>query len=261
MACGASSRWCVTVEVLALTPAPVVARVATLTGLARSDVDATFAKDVAVAGWLAGQGAPVVPPSGEVPPGPHRSSDGRTITFWTYVPHDRDHIWRPAELGPLLADLHAALRTYPGALPGRRRSRWRRWSTCCGARCARPAAEAEIPALLADTARITDELAGTPVHYMATLTGKPAAHDRRPVWTDFEDAWLARRLDLACLELTSRLDGRAAVAGYPGVWDTARFLAGRRLEAWCGRCCSSALPDRGTQSDVEARVCAWRAGR
>jgi len=248
-----------------LAPAPVVARVATLTGLVRSDVDATFAKDVAVAGWLAGQGAPVVPPSGEVPAGPHRSSDGRIITFWTYVPHDRGHVWRPAEVGPLLADLHAALRTYPGALPRTPPIEvaavvdvLRRFDALG------PLTEADIPDLLADTARVTDELAGTPVPLHGDAHPGNLLHTTAgPVWTDFEDAWSGPiGWDLACLELTGRLDGRAAVAGYPGVWDKARFLAGRRLEGLVWSLLFQwRFPTAERKSDVDARVCAWRAGR
>jgi hypothetical protein len=248
-----------------LTPTPVVARVATLTGLVRSDVDATFAKDVAVACWLAGRGAPVVPPSREVPAGPHRSSDGRTITFWTYVPHDRDHIWRPNKVGPLLADLHAALRTYPGSLP-----RTPPIEVAAVIDVLRrldalgPLTEAEIPDLLADTARVIDEFAGTPVPLHGDAHPGNLLHTcSGPVWTDFEDAWFGPvGWDLACLELTSRLDGRAAVAAYPGVRDSARFLAGRRLAGLVWSLLFQwRFPTAERKSDVEARVRAWRAGR
>ena len=253
-----------------LAPAPVVARVATLTALVRSDVDTTLAKDVAVAGWLAGQGAPVVPPSGELPAGPHRSSDGRTITFWTHVPHERDHVWRPSEVGPLLADLHVALRTYPGELP-----RTPPIEVAAVVDVLRrldalgPLTAAEIPDLVADAARVTEELTGPPVPLHGDAHPGNLMYTRSgPVWTDFEDAWCGPiGWDLACLELTRRLDGRAAVAGYPGGASTcpgdasAPFLAGRRLAGLVWSLLFRwRFPTPERERDAEARVRAWRTG-
>src|SRR5207248_11743176 len=102
---------------LHLAPAPVVVRVATTTALVRPAVADTLAKDVALAGYLAEQGAPVVAPSPDLPPGPHHR-DGFALTFWTYVAHDPDRRIAPAEVGVLLDELHAVLRGYPGVLPG-----------------------------------------------------------------------------------------------------------------------------------------------
>jgi Phosphotransferase enzyme family len=253
-----------------LAPAPIVARVAALTGLVRSDVDVTLAKDVAVAGWLAGQGAPVVAPSGELPAGPHRSSGGRTVTFWTYVPHDRDHVWRPDEVGPLLADLHSALRAYPGELP-----RMPPIEVMAVTDVLRrldaldPLVEAEIPDLLADAARVGEELAaaGDPVPLHGDAHPGNLMYTRAgPVWTDFEDAWFGPiGWDLACLELTNQLDGWAAVAGYPGAPDEsarAPFLAGRRLAVLLWSLVFQwRFPTAERQADIEAQVRAWRSGR
>jgi hypothetical protein len=248
-----------------LAPAPIVARVATLTGLVRSDVDVTLAKDVAVAGWLAGRGVPVVSPSGELPAGPHRSSDGRTITFWTYVPHDRDHVWRPDEVGPLLADLHAALRTYPGDLPSTPPIEVTAVTDVLRRLGALdPLTESEIPDLLADAARVTAGFTGTPVPLHGDAHPGNLMHTGAgPVWTDFEDAWRGPiGWDLACLELTRRLDGRAAVASYPGVRDSRPFLAGRRLEGLIWSLLFKwRFPTAERKADADARVEAWRGGR
>lgn len=200
-----------------LAPAPVVARVGGLTASVRPDVAATLAKDLALAGWLAARGAPVVSPSDELPTGPHERG-GHWLTFWTYVAHERDHVFRPAEVGPLLADLHTVLRDYPGDLPA-------------GPPLDVPDVLAFLRSVgdttvsdanaerLADAAiRVTAGLAGqraVPLHgdahpgnLLATATG--------PVWTDFEDAWRGPiGWDLACLAGTRRLDGWAAVASYP----------------------------------------------
>jgi hypothetical protein len=219
-----------------LAPSPVVARVAMRTALVRPNVATYLATDLAVAGYLADIGAPVVPPSRVVPVGPHHE-DGLTITFWTYVPHVPRHTWSTGEVGPLLAELHAALRGFPGELPAvppidapdiiaflREVDGLR------------PLTETDIDGLLADFAVISRDVAGggdpVPLHGDAH-PGNLLCTPHGPVWTDFEDAWRGPiGWDLACLELTSRLDGRAAVAGYPGVPDPSRrdrFLAGRLL--------------------------------
>ena len=66
-----------------LRPAPVVARVTTVTATMRPG-DAWLAREVKIASRLAAVGAPVVPPSAELPPGPH-ARDGLWLSFWTYV--------------------------------------------------------------------------------------------------------------------------------------------------------------------------------
>src|SRR5215472_395468 len=65
-----------------LAPAPVVARVATLTARSRRDPVAWLAREVAVAGYVASQGGPVVAPAEDA--GPHWQ-DGFAIGLWEYV--------------------------------------------------------------------------------------------------------------------------------------------------------------------------------
>ena len=60
-----------------LKPAPLLARVATTSALLRRPVSAWLGRDVSVAAYLHAQGAPVVPPSDLLPPGPHQY-DGNT---------------------------------------------------------------------------------------------------------------------------------------------------------------------------------------
>jgi hypothetical protein len=67
-----------------LRPAPVVARVATRIGQMRPGV-ASLAREVAITRFLAAAGAPVVPPSREVDPGPLERG-GLALAFFEYSP-------------------------------------------------------------------------------------------------------------------------------------------------------------------------------
>lgn len=240
-----------------LAPAPVVARVAGLTGEVRSSVGRTLAKDVALAGWLADQGAPVVAPSALVPPGPHEFG-GRTLTFWTYVAHDPGHVFSPASMGPLLADLHGVLRGYPGELP-----------------VVPPLDVADVLRFLAspppfavdlvsDATKITSSIAGPvqalhgdahPGNVLYTAAG--------PVWNDFEDAWRGPLgWDLACLARTGRLDGAAAVAGYPAAVDLPWGMAARRVQsiAW-SLVFQERFPSVERAADLDRRIAEWLEAR
>ena len=99
-----------------LRPAPVVARVATCMPKLRAPIAAWLDREIAATKFLSGHGAPVVAPSGELPPGPHEH-DGFAISFWTYVQPDPDRIATADDCSAMLGDLHAVLRSYPGELP------------------------------------------------------------------------------------------------------------------------------------------------
>jgi hypothetical protein len=75
---------------------------------------------IGIAGWLAGEGAPVIAPSALLPPGPHVQDDS-IVSFWT-LPADavRDAVPEPQvahAAGAALRDCRAALARYPHALP------------------------------------------------------------------------------------------------------------------------------------------------
>jgi aminoglycoside phosphotransferase len=97
-----------------LTPAPVVARVATLTARSRRNPIEWLAREVAVAGYVARQGGPVVPPAEDA--GPHWQ-DGFAISLWEYV-RALDSVPGPAEVGSALARLHRMARGCPAELGG-----------------------------------------------------------------------------------------------------------------------------------------------
>jgi hypothetical protein len=67
-----------------LRPAPVIARVAFAAARVR-DGDGWLRREVAVAGFLADAGAPVVSPSDLLDPGPHHR-DGFVVSFWRRIP-------------------------------------------------------------------------------------------------------------------------------------------------------------------------------
>ncbi len=106
--------------VVHLGPAPVVVRVPTvLPRTVTADPQAQAdqqRRELAVTGWLAERGHAVVAPSPLVPAEPV-AHDGFSMTFWQHVEQSGD----PAEPDGaqrtrLAAQLHAALRDYPGEL-------------------------------------------------------------------------------------------------------------------------------------------------
>ena len=102
-------------------PAPVVARVATLTAWSRHTPSLWLAREISVAGYVAERGGPVVPPCRSVDPGPH-VQDGFAISLWDYVP-ERPERPDAAQVGAALAGLHLAAADCPAELgdltPGR----------------------------------------------------------------------------------------------------------------------------------------------
>ncbi|MEU5051400.1 phosphotransferase [Streptomyces sp. NPDC021096] len=110
-----------------LAPDPVVVRVPSLTLMGADALVAKQRRELAVAGWLADAGAPVVGPSPLVPREPVEC-EGRSLTFWEFV-DEVDPIAEAIASDPQAledrfveqtgwaAGLHAALAGYPGELP------------------------------------------------------------------------------------------------------------------------------------------------
>jgi hypothetical protein len=101
--------------VVHLAPAPVVVRVPTVLPPSYSPDFQTAQQraELAVTGWLADRGYPVVPPSPLVPREPVRREEF-SMTFWQYIEGVQD---TETEIGARIeqtARLHAALRDYPG---------------------------------------------------------------------------------------------------------------------------------------------------
>ncbi|MEV1172807.1 aminoglycoside phosphotransferase family protein [Nonomuraea sp. NPDC049784] len=216
-----------------LRPAPVVARVPTVTALGRARPADALRRELDVVSYLHGQGVPVVPPSDLLPAGPHLR-DGVAVSFWTHVEHDPGHQMSPEVAGRALAELHEALRGFPGGLP------------YLGPVLDEPLRllellDGEVPpdvlARLRDAhAALAGRLAGRSaqtVHgdaHPGNLLATPAGL----LWNDFEESMAGPvEWDLACLLRTRRLDGRAAVRAYghdPEDSVLRDFLAARGLQ-------------------------------
>lgn len=96
-----------------LAPSPVVAKVAT--SALRKQHASSLEHELNVALHLARMGAPVVPPSGELPPAVYRG-EGLEITFWRHCPGEVREETDRAELIAAVEEFHAAFAGYGGEL-------------------------------------------------------------------------------------------------------------------------------------------------
>nr|WP_062339915.1 aminoglycoside phosphotransferase family protein [Herbidospora sakaeratensis] len=201
-----------------LRPAPIVARIPTVTTLGRPRPLEALAREVAVVSFLAEKGAPVVPVSDLMPPGPFEQ-DGYAVSFWTYVEHDGDRRLEPADVGGALADLHHTLREYPGELlylgPALEET-----TRLLDMLDAPPGVDrGALAELRDDLGLLTVELSGQPGPVQAVHgdahPGNLLAAPEGLLWIDFEETCSGPAgWDLACLLRSGRLDGRQAVQRY-----------------------------------------------
>ncbi len=219
--------------VVHLAPAPVVARVATLTTELRPDATVPFGREVALAGALAAAGAAVVPPSTLVPPGPHVRG-GLAVSFWEHA-DVRPERPCPAEVARALTELNEHLsHVAPSGEPLDRPLQDLAAFADAGGRWG--ASGEQLARLHERLGALRPRLAGEgrtlhgdahPGNLLATRTGW--------LWTDLEDTCPGPpEWDLACLRLTSRLDGRAALdamRGAPSDAELAPWLELRRMHA------------------------------
>lgn len=248
-----------------LAPAPVVARVATTTGLVRKPVERWLKLDLDLAGFLATQNFPVVPPSTEAAPGPYLQ-DGLALTLWEFVEHDRNYVAGIDEVGPFLRDLHAVLRGYKGEMrrmsPVTEIPGWldevERWDVV---------PEEDMAMLRRGYARISKEID------MLSLPEQPIHGDahrknvlktcRGLVWTDFEDACRGPvAWDLGCFVRTSGEDFAKALTEYGGSFDAAElqpFFDARDLQgALWGTILSTRFPGRKERAGEWMKICRER---
>lgn len=172
--------------VVHLAPAPVVVRVMTGTAALHADPAAWLEREVGVCTHLARLGAAIVPPSDELPPGPHRVH-GLWMTCWAQVAVDHDAPTPPpAALGHLLRDLHVALAQVPVELEPLAAVRAELGGLLDGLDDPRADAwRAQLAAV--PPAALEGGSAAQPVHGDASLSNLLATTDGRHLWADFED--------------------------------------------------------------------------
>ena len=250
--------------VVHLRPAPVVAKVAASTPAVRRDNQDWLRRELDVSAFLSADGAPVVPPSPELPATTHHDH-GHVMSFWRYPPPaDPTDPKRPDEetIGSMLRDLHAALRRYPKTPPTLAPLQ------DIPAFLARPQTHASSErkaALAAALRRYTAELdpaAEQQVLHGDAGAGNLMATDRGWVWHDFEDtcsgpvAW-----DLAASTASRYQDGPRVLAAYrdpvdPGqlaVCEQLRLAAPDRLVQLVRRAPAGARPARRRAAGQLAR--------
>jgi Phosphotransferase enzyme family len=97
-----------------LRPLPLVARVSSGRPYPQGPPEEDVIRELAVGSHAASAGAPVVPPSDLLPPGPHRHG-GHVVAFWKYAGRPREV--EPVAAGEALRAIHHALADYEGELP------------------------------------------------------------------------------------------------------------------------------------------------
>jgi len=197
-----------------LQPSPVVAKVAASTPEVRPDSAAWLQRELDVAAFLDGVGAPVLPPSPEVPPTTY-PGDGHVMSFWRYLRSASAELADEDTIGAMLRDLHAALRSYPGVVTELAPL------ADIPAYLARPQARigaGQAAALATAYTRLTAELdltsPGQPLHGDAG-PGNLMAADTGWVWNDFEDTCSGPvTWDLAASTANPRRDRARILAAY-----------------------------------------------
>jgi hypothetical protein len=106
-----SDAWHVLVH---LRPQPIVARISSAIPYPEGPDPEDVVRELHVAGHAARAGAPVIPPTATIDPGPHEHG-GHIVTFWCYVEPQGELDPRAAGRG--LRTIHEAHADYEGELP------------------------------------------------------------------------------------------------------------------------------------------------
>ena len=187
-----------------LRPLPLVARVSNGRPYPDGPPEEDVIRELAVASHAARAGAPVVPPSDLLDPGPHRRG-GHVVAFWQYAGRPREV--EPTAAGEALRVIHEALADYAGELPSLHTE------DLAGILDGlEPSADAEfLRELGMREPRGTTQAIHGDAHLANCLPG--------PLWHDFETACRGpREFDLAALTLSDEVGAddasRIALAAY-----------------------------------------------
>lgn len=233
-----------------LRPLPLVARVSSGRPYSEGPPEEDVIRELAVASHAARAGAPVVPPSDLLDPGPHRHG-GHVVAFWHYVEPKREV--EPVAAGEGLRAIHDALADYEGELPSLHTE---------------------------DLARITERLEPSDdVELLRELGLRQPDGDRQalhgdahlanclpgPLWHDFETTCRGPcELDLAALALSARVrDDDASRIAIEAYGDHDVDLLEECLPvyaAWIYASFMIALPRRPELGPVLAERLGWLRG-
>ena len=183
-------------------PLETVARIVVC---AENDATARLARELAVARHLSERRAPIVPPSGRFPAGPHFQGKFG-LTLWQFVEHaavDEENPAHVALAAAALRHVHHALADYPGALPSFM-TKVEKCRTHLEDRSALPAlANADRKFLLMTYDRILPAMDALPLE-LVPIHGDAGPHNVLITadgarYTDFEDVSLGPRdWDVGC---------------------------------------------------------------
>jgi hypothetical protein len=216
----------------AFVPSTSIARVAMATSASRVGL-AWLAREVEVASFLAGRGAPSTRPSTELPPGPHER-EGYVISYWARESLVDDVA--PEAKGRALADVHAALRDFLAESAG---------------------SAADISTESAGSAAdFSTESAGSAADFSTASAGSAA---------DFSTASAGSAADVSTESAGSAADFSTDRLPRLGAWEEARaMLPGLRASAWLdaeSRDRVARAWDRAEHvvAGAEARTASWQA--
>ena len=220
--------------VVHLSPAPVVAKVAASTPAVRPDSTAWLQRELDVTAFLAARGAPVVPPSPELPATTH-SGHGHVMSFWRYQPPANSGGPPPSADEETIGSMLERSARRAARLPG---PAARAGAAAGHPRLPGPPADpagrrARKAALAAAYARLTAELdpaaPAQPLHGDASA-GNLMATGHGWLWHDFEDtccgpvAW-----DLAASTASQFKYGPRILAAYGNPVDAGQLAVCERL--------------------------------
>lgn len=233
-----------------LRPLPLVARVSSGRPYPEGPPEEDVIRELAVASHAARAGAPVVPPSDLLAPGPHRRG-GHVVAFWQYVEPKREV--EPVAAGEGLRAIHEALADYEGELPSLHTEDLA-WIT----KGLEPSDDVELLRELGlrQPGGGWQALHGD-AHLANCLPG--------PLWHDFETACRGpRELDLAALALSARVReddaSRIAIEAY-GDYDADLLEECLPVyAAWIYASFMIALPRRPELGPVLAERLGWLRG-